>query len=689
VAVLGLISIFQIVFIPGYILLRILKFSQKSLIRTIVYSFGLSLLINYMIVFLLTLIGIYRPETMYIIFSLELLLLIYLFIKDRSMVNKTINLLEKNSIKNLSENILIKISILIIIIFIYFFISNFGKIFSTWDAVFSWNRWAVYWFYNELPNTTGFYPQLIPANWSLTYVFMQKSDIQLFSKLIMPLFPLGVILLFFDIAKRKKNITYLMALIIYCILVSVYGFIYIQGGYVDIPVAFFAFASFLLLYEKENTKLEINEIFIIIAFASAAAVVKQAGFFILIIVTIWLYWQIVKNNFKIKKLIKSIIIPIITIPVILSWYLIKIFEVNRGIDYSNTGYLINDIHGGLNYLQRILRGIGNLPDKGLVLFLIFILLILSLLVKKIRWVTIFIIFPFLLIWGFYFSYDSRNLALAYPFIAFSSAFGINFLINKFTKDKALKNTKDILKRNVIKNAFSILLLAIGILVAGVGIYFLFIDKTDILLETISKLRGTSIVEIWSTKLQEIYRILMYIGLIVFLFAIFMIIKDRFFAQIRLKIKYLIVIFSIFFIIVGVFIGLNTEKIVENQINLRKKLGDPVLNEMLYDYKSKNEINGRIITDYYWLSVIPEFYDSPKDIFINNKKIQIISNVEPYSPFLTAVDANTWGFLISDDYYHNDLFADEIETKISNNEYIVIFKEQGYTIKDYYFIKISK
>lgn len=688
-AVLGLISIFQIVFIPGYILLRVLKFSQKSLIQTIIYSFSLSLLINYMIVFLLTLIRIYRSETMYIIFSLELLLLIYLLIKDRSIANKTINLFEKSSIRNLWEDILTKISILIIIIFIYFFISNFGKIFSTWDAVFSWNRWAVNWSYNEIPNATGFYPQLIPANWSITYVFMQKSDIQMFSKLIMPLFPLGVILLFFDIAKRKKNITYLIALIIYCVLVTIYGFIYIQGGYVDIPVAFFAFASFLILYEKENTKLEINEIFIIIALASAAAVVKQAGFFILIVVTIWLYWQIVKNNFKIKKLIKSIIIPIITIPVILSWYLIKIFEVNRGIDYSNTGYLINDIHGGLNYLQRILRGIENLPDKGLVLFLIFISLIVSLLIKKIRWITIFIIFPFLLIWGFYFSYDSRNLALAFPFIAFSSAFGINFLINKFTKNKALKNTKDLLKKNVIKNTFSILLMLIGILVAGIGIYFLFIDKSDILLEIISKLRSTSIVEIWSIKLQEIYKILMYIGLIVFLFAICVIIKDRFFSKIRLKIKYLIVIFSVFFIIVGILIGLNTEKIVENQINLKKELGDPILNKMLYDYKSKNEINGRIITDYYWLSVIPEFYDSPNDIFINNKKIQIISNVEPYSPFLTAVDANTWGFLISDDYYHNDLFVDEIEKKISNNEYMVIFKEQGYTIKDYYFIKISK
>jgi uncharacterized membrane protein len=134
VAVLGLISIFQIVFIPGYILLRVLKFSQKSLIQTIIYSFSLSLLINYMIVFLLTLIRIYRSETMYIIFSLELLLLIYLLIKDRSIANKTINLFEKSSIRNLWEDILTKISILIIIIFIYFFISNFGKIFSPLSA---------------------------------------------------------------------------------------------------------------------------------------------------------------------------------------------------------------------------------------------------------------------------------------------------------------------------------------------------------------------------------------------------------------------------------------------------------------------------------------------------------------------------------------------------------------------------
>jgi hypothetical protein len=42
-------------------------------------------------------------------------------------------------------------------------------------------------------------------------------------------------------------------------------------------------------------------------------------------------------------------------------------------------------------------------------------------------VTLFIVIPYTLMWVFFFSYDTRNLAFAIPFIAFSAAFGLVFI----------------------------------------------------------------------------------------------------------------------------------------------------------------------------------------------------------------------------------------------------------------------
>ena len=77
--ILGLLSFFQMAFIPGYLFLQLIKFEVKGKIQTIVYSFSLSLLLNYLIVYLLTALKLYTPFTLYIILLVEGVLLFYLF----------------------------------------------------------------------------------------------------------------------------------------------------------------------------------------------------------------------------------------------------------------------------------------------------------------------------------------------------------------------------------------------------------------------------------------------------------------------------------------------------------------------------------------------------------------------------------------------------------------------------------
>ncbi len=57
----GIVAFFQITFLPGFILLKFLRQKDMNWLQSIIYSFGLSLLVNYLMVYHLTLLGIYRP----------------------------------------------------------------------------------------------------------------------------------------------------------------------------------------------------------------------------------------------------------------------------------------------------------------------------------------------------------------------------------------------------------------------------------------------------------------------------------------------------------------------------------------------------------------------------------------------------------------------------------------------------
>ncbi len=76
----------------------------------------------------------------------------------------------------------------------------------------------------------------------------------------------------------------------------------------------------------------------------------------------------------------------------------------------------------MTLLERAKTAFLKLEKYGyLILFLI---PALPLLQKAYRWLVALIVLPFTLIWMFYFSYDTRNLALAFPFIGLTAGMGI-------------------------------------------------------------------------------------------------------------------------------------------------------------------------------------------------------------------------------------------------------------------------
>ena len=91
--ILGILAFLQTVFLPGFIAIKFLGINRSAnalkeingKIRQLVYTFALSLLINYLLVFALTALGIYKPLTLYIILFCEGILSIYYLQNSKEM----------------------------------------------------------------------------------------------------------------------------------------------------------------------------------------------------------------------------------------------------------------------------------------------------------------------------------------------------------------------------------------------------------------------------------------------------------------------------------------------------------------------------------------------------------------------------------------------------------------------------
>ena len=129
----------------------------------------------------------------------------------------------------------------------------------------------------------------------------------------------------------------------------------------------------------------------------------------------------------------------------------------------------------------------------------------------------------------------------------------------------------------------------------------------------------------------------------------------------------------------------TDKIIQDQTDERKQIGMPSINKALYDYKGKFGIEGIIITDYYWITIIPGFEGSTIRIFHENDRFIILSNSDSYELLnpVSLAGEDTFGFLISGMYYNHPEFYKDFRKKIDREGYSLIFEKQ-----DYYFIKIN-
>ena len=609
----AVVSFFQLTFIPGFILFKFLKIKNNTPIKVILYSFAFSLFINYLIVYHLTLAGLYTPVSAYIILVAELILIIFLAIKGRLRIERSLHLEIPYGSRGFVQNALPFFILLILTGSLYFFFSNLGSVFTHWDAVFSWNRWAIDWYLNDIPGLTYLYPQLIPANWSLSYILMQDHTLQFAAKSIMPLFAISILFSFYDLYLKKRNSVYILSILLFSALCLLYSLPYIDSGYVDFAIAFFSMAAFHAILRSNPDNPDRTDSIVILFFATAAAVTKQAGFIILVFSVMWLIWSMIRNRRKINRSrkIAGITGSILIIILGLYWYIIKLADIAMGRDFSTLKFLFVDIHHDATLIQRFGNGLDILRANPVFFLVLIALSLISLFNRRSRWFTLGLTIPSVMLWGLFFSYDDRNIIVSFPFLAYSASYGTAYLIR-------------LLRFHKLKGYF------------------------------MSKFPGLG------TRRPAV-KIRLWPGRVLFLLV------------------FIAVLGSIFLV------SAYGDTIKQRQIEKQKIIGNQELNQLIFDYKEEYGIDGKIITDYYWITVLHGFEGSSSKIFLENDNFVILSNSDSYDLVdpISLAKEDTFGFLISDMYYDHPPFKAEFDSRIGSGEFTHLFSKNGY-----HFIRIN-
>lgn len=441
----GVVSVLQMVFLPGFIVLLALG-SSRGALRTAVLSFALSLVINHGVAVVLVGLEIFRPFTLRLLLLGECGLLLWF---ARRNLNQPVAALfaagpapeveeppggrRRPFSRSMIEDALLLSAFVMLTAFFCKWIADAGSVFSEWDAVVSWNRWAVEWADNRLPSATYAYPQLLPANWSLSYGLMGNAILQFFAKSIMPLFPLAILCIPLDLFFRSKRIGYLLG-------VSLAGALlwgtlgkFNFAGYADLPVAFLAAASVyaLVLAGDASDKRGFRVHILLGALCSGGcALTKQAGLYIAAIYPLLVFLMPARGGACLDRKEKARLLLVVIgllAALVLPWYLYKLIQIMAGLDRSNTGFLMITIHKGRSLLGRFQHAVDLLrATPGLLAFWGCILAAMTLSWRDCvwRWIALLVVLPFTLLWALFFSNDIRNIALAVPLAAMAAGIGV-------------------------------------------------------------------------------------------------------------------------------------------------------------------------------------------------------------------------------------------------------------------------
>ena len=268
-------------------------------------------------------------------------------------------------------------------------------------------------------------PYLIPKLWSLTYIFINNSEIDFFAKFTTVFFPIIILITCLDDIYEYQKLRDYLKFAFFCL------FFYFQRnfiltGYVDIPLV--SLITCFFYYLRRNDKFSSLNFSIVSIILSI--VIKLSGLFSLF------YFFIINKRTYLKKLILFLII---------TFYFFLLYKNNfnnffTSKIFNEMGQMNNfNLFNTINYSYHLLIN-ANLHYITLLSFT-------GLFLKTTRKIFLIFIFPGLLYWTFLLSYDFRNMLFTIPAIIIVNSIVIEKI---FFKIKFLKSLFILLKKINIK-----------------------------------------------------------------------------------------------------------------------------------------------------------------------------------------------------------------------------------------------
>ncbi|MGD9152124.1 MAG: hypothetical protein PVG30_00485 [Gammaproteobacteria bacterium] len=435
---LGILALIQICFLPGFILLVYLR-DAGGVIKTGLVSFALALVINYFVVLIAVLFHIYSPVLLYLLFFIEVIACVclwkYGYFNNLSKSSEFLT----GSIRDLQF-----VFLLVILYYGFYYVVNpFSPIFAFSDSVFRWNKWALIWSHGKIPVGSWLYPQLLPVNWSLSYVFT-AGKIELFAKWMVGLFPLAILFILFDLRVRLKNFAYTIsvfcAMLLFYLILGRASF----GGYADTACAFMVTISLYLLFisVNENAATVIRKrLFLGAIVVAGAALTKQAGLYVALLYTFYAYAMVLRDNklFFTHAKIKIISVMVALIIILVApWYGYKLLVFAR---HLHTTHIFNMLAINSYYKFTILQRlhfavqliVAALKNIFVCAFLLFVMIYGAVNSRLARSLVCWFIIPYFLVWAIGFAYDLRNLAWLIPLVSIVLGFGLHNILLRLYK----------------------------------------------------------------------------------------------------------------------------------------------------------------------------------------------------------------------------------------------------------------
>lgn len=420
------IALLQVLALPGWLAVRALHLDEDGPLQTALLVVFLSLTLNHALVVLLVLAGAYTRPVLLAAMALEGLLAGLLLWRGRGRSRTPRPAL----LATLHDDPRLLWPALAALLAIGFLVSrvpvSFAHVFQYWDAIVSWNRWAVDWEAGRLPARVYHYPQLLPTTWSLLYV-LEGRPLQFLARGVMSLFPLAVALAFLDVGLRRRRPELLLAATVSTLLMAASLGRHIGAGLADLPVAALALLAFYPLYTRDfepGAPGDRSRLAAAGLLAVGCALTKQAGLYVAAVLPAFAAGRL--RPWPLRRRAAAVgALALLLVAGIGPWYAYGEVLIARGIEVNEIPILTQKMFGGATLAERGLRALAlwqHLLTPPL-LWTAALLVLASLWHRPTRWITVGVSLPFSLLWALWFSYDARNEALALPFLGWSIAAG--------------------------------------------------------------------------------------------------------------------------------------------------------------------------------------------------------------------------------------------------------------------------